>query len=165
MILAVDVHYLDDEDTARAGGVVLVRWDDADAADRLTHMHRGVADYVPGQFYRRELPCLLPLVRRAREAHAIGTIVVDGYVDLGDRPGMGRHLHDALDGACAVVGVAKTQFAGARAVAITRGTSSRPLWVTATGDAEEAARRVQAMAGRGRIPKLLREADRLARGD
>lgn len=164
MILALDVHYLDGEDAARAAGVVLGRWADEQATDRLTRMHRGLEDYVPGRFYRRELPCLLPLVRLAAETHALGVIVVDAYVDLGDAPGLGRRLYDAIGRACAVVGVAKTAFAGAPAVAVTRGKSARPLWVTATGDADEAARHVQSMAGAGRIPKLLREADRLARG-
>ena len=164
MILAVDVHYWDEDDTARAGGVVFSDWSDDAAADRLTHLHHGLEDYVSGQFYRRELPCLLPLIGLAEKTHALSTIVVDGYVDLADGPGLGRHLYNALGNAYPVVGVAKTPFAGAEAVAVTRGNSTRSLWVTATGDADEAARHVRSMAGADRIPTLLREADRLARG-
>jgi deoxyribonuclease V len=163
VILAVDVHYLDEEDTASAGGVLAAHWPDESVWDRITYRHQGLEDYVPGQFYKRELPCLLPLVRLAEQRQPLSVIVVDGFVDLGEKPGLGRHLYDALGQAYPVIGVAKSEFPGADALAVRRGSSAKPLWVSATGDTEEAARHVLSMAGTGRFPKLLREADRLAR--
>jgi deoxyribonuclease V len=66
-----------------------------------------------------------------------------------------------------VVGVAKTAFQGSTfATPVTRGTSARPVFVTARGmDVAEAARLVAAMHGPHRIPTLLGRVDRLARGD
>ncbi len=164
VILAVDVHYLDEQDAARAGGVLFDQWTDESASIQVTRMHQGLAAYVPGQFYKRELPCILPLVRLAEQGRGLSVIVIDGFVDLDGRPGLGRHLHTSLGEAYPVVGVAKNAFPGARALAVARGKSAKPLWVSATGDLDEAARCVLSMAGAGRIPKLLRAADRLARG-
>jgi deoxyribonuclease V len=46
--------------------------------------------YIPGQFYRRELPELLRILELIEEE--IDTIIVDGYTDLGDKQGLGRYL-------------------------------------------------------------------------
>lgn len=50
------------------------------------------------------------------------------------------------------------------AIAVLRGTSARPLFVTAAGmPRAEAAELVRHMAGRFRVPDVLRRADQLAR--
>jgi deoxyribonuclease V len=66
-----------------------------------------------------------------------------------------------------VIGIAKSAFAGAESCAfvvpVLRGTSKRPLYVTAAGiEVGAAAQRVRGMAGKYRIPDLARMADRLA---
>jgi len=64
-----------------------------------------------------------------------------------------------------VVGVAKSAFAGAAAAEVLRGTSARPLYVTAVGtERAAAAAGVQSMHGDHRIPTLLGRVDALARG-
>jgi len=64
MILAIDVAYSDR--TAWAAGVLFLAWD-SDALEReLIVRIEGVADYVPGHFYRRELPCILRLLSEIR---------------------------------------------------------------------------------------------------
>jgi deoxyribonuclease V len=121
------------------------------------------AGYVPGEFFRRELPCLAAVLDGVA---GLSLLVVDGYVDLDPdgRPGLGAHA--AREFGVPVVGVAKTRFATAtHAAAVLRGGASRPLYVTATGlPADEAADMVRAMAGRYRLPDALRRADALARG-
>jgi deoxyribonuclease V len=64
-----------------------------------------------------------------------------------------------------VIGVAKSRFRSAtHAVPVLRGTSARPLFVTAAGmPAADAADLVQHMSGRYRLPDALRRADTLAR--
>jgi deoxyribonuclease V len=64
-----------------------------------------------------------------------------------------------------VIGVAKTAFHTAtHAVPVRRGTSARPLFVTAAGmPRDEAAELVQHMAGQHRLPDAIRRADTLAR--
>ena len=79
--------------------------------------------------------------------------------------GLGAHLQTSLPYATAVIGVAKNPLAVAdRFVAITRGRSVKPLFVSAIGcGLTEATAAIAAMHGPFRIPTLLRKADRLAR--
>jgi deoxyribonuclease V len=64
-----------------------------------------------------------------------------------------------------VIGVAKSRFRTAtHALPVQRGSSARPLFVTAAGmPAPDAADLVRRMAGRYRLPDALRRADTLAR--
>jgi deoxyribonuclease V len=92
-------------------------------------------------------------------------LVVDGYADLDPdgRPGLGAHAHAEFG--VPVIGVAKTAFRTAtHAIPVLRGTSARPLYVTAAGMSRpDAAELVRQMAGRHRMPDALRRADTLAR--
>ena len=167
MIACVDVDYQDSQPLgtrARAACVVLARWDaEATAAEYLRELD-GVADYTPGRFYERELPCVRAVLELVREP--IDVIVVDGYVvlDAAGKLGMGGHLYRALGGRTPVVGVAKNPFAGAPAIELRRGDSQRPLYLTALGlDPANAAARVRTMHGRFRLPTMLKRVDRLCR--
>ena len=64
-----------------------------------------------------------------------------------------------------MIGVAKTPFRTAtHAIPVLRGSSARPLYVTAAGmPRAEAAELVRHMAGRHRLPDALRRVDTLAR--
>ncbi|MBT0771288.1 endonuclease V [Kineosporia sp. J2-2] len=123
-----------------------------------------VAPYEPGLFYRRELPPVRAVLSELDRLPDL--LVVDGFVDLdpSGTPGMGRYVHDEFG--ITVVGVAKTAFRTAtHALEVRRGTSTRPLLVTAAGLAPEAAASlVRQLAGRHRIPHALRAVDRLSRG-
>lgn len=163
MICAMDVHY--GQERAMAAAILFERWESRDAAARHQIEVPIRATYEPGRFYLRELPCLQALI--ANLTTEVRIFVVDGYVWLGpEEAGLGAHLYDALDGRAAVVGVAKRAYRGsAYAVAVQRGGSRRPLYVTAVGiEIEAAADGVRRMAGAHRIPTLLAQADRLARG-
>lgn len=164
MIVALDVAYDEGADTACAAGVAFTRFEDAEpTATEVVTVH-GVAPYVPGALYRRELPPLLAVLARFED---VRIAIVDGHARLGEGPGLGAHLRDALaeDGRdVAVIGVAKNAYRGAPAIEVFRGESLRPLYVTAIGiDTEEAAAHVAAMHGAHRLPTLLALADRLAR--
>jgi len=161
MIAITDVHY--GQRTATAAVVIATAWSAA-----ASHLERTVQapvpdEYQPGAFYLRELPLLRAVLDGI---DGIAVVVVDGYVWLdGGRPGLGGHLWHALGETTPVVGVAKSRFAGAAAIEVRRGTSARPLHVTAAGmDAADAAAQVAAMHGAHRIPTLLQRADHLARG-
>jgi deoxyribonuclease V len=163
VIVCVDVDY-------RATAVVAAcvgfgEWTDAAAAaESVTRTPGAPAEYRSGEFFRRELPYVLAAL--AAFGAAPRAVVIDGYVWLGPgRAGLGAHLHEALGGGVAVVGVAKRPFAGATsAIAILRGTSRQPLYVTAAGtDVDAAAASVRSMHGPHRIPTLLKRVDRLCR--
>jgi deoxyribonuclease V len=158
---AVDVHYPD------AGGAfaALVVAGDAEFAtvvgEHVVRLDR-VAPYQPGRFFLRELPAIAAVLA---STDPVDLLVVDGYVDLDPhgRPGLGAHVHAQLG--VPVIGVAKTAFGPAtQAAPVLRGTSTRPLFVTAAGlPVERAAALVAAMAGPHRLPTALRRVDALCR--
>lgn len=159
----LDAAYSDS--AASAACVLFLAWDAAAPLRVLTTRQGAAPTYGPGVFYKRELPLLLAVLGGLERPP--GTIIVDGYVwlDAGDRPGLGAMLYRALAERVAVVGIAKTGFAGATAsIPVVRGGSRRPLHVSAAGiDAGEAANGVRRMHGRHRIPTMLRLADSAAR--
>jgi deoxyribonuclease V len=163
MILAVDVYY--QHGLATVGGVTFSGWtaEQEDAAYQSTL--QVVEDYVPGQFYRRELPCILHLLK----VHKLSpeTIIVDGFVYLDGfcSPGLGKHLFDTLKGQAAVIGVAKRKLAQTPdAVKIYRGQSKTPLYVTSLGIPLASAKAfIISMHGPYRIPSLLKKADQISR--
>jgi deoxyribonuclease V len=122
-----------------------------------------VEAYVPGQFFRRELPCLLAVLEAVKVRPEF--VVIDGYVWLADvhEPGLGAYLFEALNCEVAVIGVAKTKFRRARlAQEIRRGRSTAPLYISAAGvDLTLAAEHIWKMHGPYRIPTLLRRVDQL----
>jgi deoxyribonuclease V len=163
MIFAVDVDYR--EDNALAAGVLFENWEDCEPTRQLTLQIDQVADYEPGQFYKRELPCILSLLKQFEVRPKY--IIVDGYVCLGvaKKAGLGQHLYNALDGEIAVIGVAKSRFQDTPdAAELYRGSSQRPLYVTAVGiDLIEAKSAIARMCGANRIPIILKMVDRLSR--
>ena len=162
MILCVDVAYVDA--TAFAAGVRFDDWSDAAPAQEIVVRVENVEPYVPGQFYRRELPSILALVDAAPSRPS--AIVIDGYVWLDDhRPGLGARLHEALGGDVAVIGVAKTKFGNASSsVPLLRGTSTTPLFITAAGlPLDDTVAHIRSMHGPHRIPTLIKRADQLRR--
>ncbi len=164
MILAVDVSY--QGDTALVGGVLFRDWSDDKPARELLISCSVPDNYLPGQFYRRELPCIVALLQQVTEP--LTCIVIDGFVYLGraQEPGLGKHLRDMLDNNVAVIGVAKTPYRDTpESCQLLRGKSRKPLYVTADGmDLEKAKFLVTSMHGQDRLPTLLKRVDRLCRG-
>lgn len=163
MIACVDVDYRPDSTVAAC--VVFRDWGDESEAAHFIDRGPPAEPYVPGEFYRRELPGLLRVL--AQVPDPLATVVIDGYVWLAgeDRPGLGAHLYEALQRRVPVIGVAKTTFhASQLAVPVLRGQSQRPLLVTAVGvDVQTAAASIQRMHGPSRLPTLLKRVDRLCR--
>jgi deoxyribonuclease V len=161
LLACVDVDYRGAG--AVAAAILFLDWSSPFALEEHRVTVDEVAPYRPGAFYERELPCILAVLRRSRGP--IGVVVVDGYVWLGDqRPGLGAHLHAALGGEIAVIGVAKSLFPGAPATPLLRGDSQRPLYVSATGvDLASAADNIRRMHGPHRLPTLLKQVDGLCR--
>jgi deoxyribonuclease V len=164
LIAFVDVHYTGER--ARAACLTVASWADAAPRHEWTIEVPQVAEYRPGHFFERELPSVLAILERAPSEPSL--VVIDGYVvlDAQGRPGLGGHLFERLGGRIAVVGIAKRSFAGSEfAVPVVRGTSQKPLFVTALGiSSTEAAARVRQMHGPHRIPTICARVDHLSRG-
>ena len=165
MIVALDVCY-DDLGGACVGLIAFKQWDAEKAVSATITMLDSVADYEPGIFYKRELPCLLAAIAEYKEP--ITTVVVDAYVDLDEsgRAGLGRHLYNALGQRVPVIGVAKTKFKDTPLHwELLRGESRNPLRITAAGvSIEQAKLWVRSMHGKYRMPTLLTLVDNLCRG-
>ena len=163
MLLATDVHYT--ENTATAAGILFKNWDAAEASNIVTAHIPEVAEYIPGQFYKRELPCLLALLQELPTEP--DCIVVDGfvYLDNAQKPGLGKYLYDALEARIPIVGVAKSAFTSTpEECGILRGESHNPLYITAAGmTLSEAKASVTQMHGAYRMPSMLKLADRVCR--
>lgn len=164
MIIATDVDYKGD--TANAAGIVFKNWDDETSYKEYTIQVEKIKEYIPGQFYKREMPCLTKLINSVEEE--ITTIVVDGFVWLSDiyKKGLGAYLYQKLDKKIPVIGVAKKSFysLGENYREICRGESKSPLFITSAGiDLDLAAQNIRKMAGEHRLPTLLKRADSLCR--
>lgn len=158
----LDVHY--EADDANACAVVFASGPPERIIAEYCQAITQAEEYVPGEFYKRELPSLLAVFGQIREQ--IDLILIDGYVWLGNgRKGLGWYLFEELSGKIPVIGVAKSYFAGASGYAtVYRGTSSKPLYVTSIGmDLDTAALLISSMGGSHRIPHILKRVDQLTR--
>ena len=165
MILAFDTYYFDDN--AKTVAVQFEHWTDAEPIQVFSETLTDIEPYESGSFYKRELPCILSLLKQI-DLDAITTIVIDGFVVLDDHGalGLGGYLYEALDQKIPVIGVAKNNFAkiDQLKVPVLRGDSLKPLYITSKGmDLQQAAAYILQMHGDYRFPTLLKEVDRLGR--
>lgn len=163
-IAVLDVSYA--SDVAGVACLLADTWTAATPALEISRCLRcAMADYIPGEFYKRELPLLRAVIDDLTPRPAL--LVIDGYVWLGatHAPGLGAHLFEALQSATPIVGIAKSRYRDDTwSERVYRGESRRPLYITAAGlETAKAAALVAQMHGKHRIPTLLRFADRLAR--
>ena len=161
MIIAADVYYA--AGRAKTAGVLFRSWDDAEPLAIIAAYTDNPQEYEPGNFYKRELPCIRNLLAQV-DPDSLDAIIIDGYVYLsGDKkPGLGMYVCQSYDEKIPVAGVAKNAFHGSDTFAarIYRGGSSRPLFVTCAGmELSAAAGYVLSMHGAFRFPHLLKLLD------
>jgi len=162
MILAVDVDYRDDN-SAKVAGVLFENWEDKEPTQILISHIPKVNEYISGQFYKRELPCILDILKQVDDK--LDYIVVDSYVYLNEKMGLGAYLYEALNQEIKVIGVAKSEFRNiSNETYLYRGESKKPLYITSAGvDIAQAKEFIAQMHGHYRFPTLLKEVDRLCR--
>ena len=172
MILALDVYYTTTteketaKETAKSVAVVF-EWSDEKPKMVYQTPITDVAAYALGEFYKRELPCLMAVLATI-DLDTITTIIVDGHVYINNerKYGLGGYLWDALDHKIPIIGVAKRAFHATDAVTteITRGESHTPLYISAIGiDEALAAEHIRTMHGSYRIPTILKILDGITR--
>lgn len=110
MKLAVDVQY--EQSSAIVAGVLFDDWTSNMVVRTLTVKVVDIEPYEPGAFYKRELPCILELLKHVTED--LDVIIIDGFVKLGqdETDGLGMHLYRATKELTPVIGVAKKPFSG-----------------------------------------------------
>lgn len=160
MILAFDTYYF--EGKAKTACVAFDSWKAEESFGIYEEVLENEAEYIPGEFYKRELPCILSILEQIKTP--ISTIIVDGFVFLDDnnKLGLGGYLYEALGKKVPIIGVAKTNFATIKnnKVAVLRGKSIKPLYITAVGiEKERAAAFIKSMHGDFRFPSILKQVD------
>jgi deoxyribonuclease V len=166
MILAIDVHYR--ETYAKAVGV-LFDWKDSSPQQIIIEYINDINEYIPGEFYKRELPCLLKVIEQV-DLNSLEAIIVDGYIYVDNEfaLGLGGYLYQKLNEKIPIIGVAKTSFFTNKetVVEVIRRISKNPLYVSAIGyPLEEAAQKTLNMEGEYRIPTILKEMDKITKDD
>jgi deoxyribonuclease V len=163
MMACIDVYYYDDH--ALTACILFNNWTDSIPAAQIHATSSEIAPYIPGQFYLRELPCILKLLNLVTEDLEI--ILVDGYVWLEDyqSPGLGAYLYERLNEKTSVIGIAKNRYKQSKVASeVIRGKSKKPLYVTAIGiDQDIAANYIAKMHGEFRIPTLLKKVDQISK--
>jgi deoxyribonuclease V len=164
MIAAFDTYYFDSK--AKTVCVTFFKAESEDPERIYYEILDNIEEYISGEFYKRELPCILSLLRKLNEK--IELIIIDGFVYLDDmnKLGLGGHLYEFLDGKVPVIGVAKNNFATIKSNKreLFRGKSERPLYITAIGiDIDKAVDFIKRMDGQYRIPTLLKKLDTLTK--
>lgn len=164
MILAFDTYYFENK-----GKTVCIAFDRNENENIKVYSEtlENIEAYTSGEFYKRELPCILSLLKQI-DCSNVELIIVDGFVYLDDnlKLGLGGYLYRELNSNIPVIGVAKTNFATLEKLKETvfRGKSVKPLYITSIGiDLDKAANLIKNMQADYRIPTLLKKLDTLTK--
>lgn len=165
MIVAIDTFYY--ENKAKTIAITFDNWDSSNYTKYYSEELNISSEYIPGEFYKRELPCILSILKNI-DIEIIDGIIIDGYVYLDDfnKYGLGGYLYESLNRKIPIIGVAKTNFASnnINKVELLRGKSKNPLFITSIGvDIDTSKKNISKMHGEYRIPTLLKELDNLTK--
>jgi len=155
-ILILDSYYYQ-EASVNVG--VIIDQDENVLAEHITYS-KVSGEYIPGEFYKRELPGLKSVLEKI-DLSQLNLIIVDGYVQLNENSqGLGFHLYKHLNGLIPVIGVAKNYYHKTNAFKLLRGKSKKPLYISSIGiETEKAVNLIKEMKGTYRIPDVLRYVD------
>ena len=146
--IAIDTYYY--KDRAKTVGVVFNEWNDAVPEKILISWLSSdkYGPYIPGEFYKRELPCIINLIQKNNiDLKEFDTIILDGLARLPGSctEGLGAHLEDKIEELWpdldfydrpSIMGVAKTKFCGIEddkgTCSVLRGSAKTPLYVNTT---------------------------------
>ena len=164
MLVAIDTAYSDT--SSATGGVIFESWESTEPVDILvSKLLNKPKPYQSGEFYKRELPCILYLLNKI--THPLEYILIDAnvFLDGTKKPGLGKHLFDALDQNTDIIGIAKNRYhLMPQKHAVIRGESIHPLYVTTTSNNLTSVKNnIALMAGDFRIPSMLKLADKISK--
>ena len=165
MILAVDTYY--EDNLAKTVLASFEYWEDQEFTQIYFEELQIDENYVSGEFYKRELPCILSILKKV-DIYSVEAIIIDGYVYLDNfkKFGLGGHLYEKINRKLPIIGVAKTNFLTntLNKLELLRGKSKNPLYITSIGIEQIIAKQyISRMFGEYRIPKLLKELDKLTK--
>jgi len=171
--LIFDVFYNEETKVAKAAALEFNEFTDVVESNSYIDKSIITSEYIPGEFYKREMPAIMSLINNVITPEKLkaeyDTIVIDGlYMLSRDHMGLGarlrQHLLDiGID--IEVIGIAKTHFHGCEEIStlVYRGLDSRkPLYVNGSAQ-RDYEKLVKSMYGDFRIPRLVKQVDKLCR--
>ena len=175
MILALDSYYKDG--ICNTSLVVFVSIKDDVPYYKDTIYTEVTSEYIPGEFYKRELPGIIKIIEKLQKERPdiwkhITTIIIDSYIilksDDKEWGGLGFYLNEFLKSIGEkkiIYGVAKSKFGDCEKISklVYRGKSKNPLYVQSTYKNHTAAGVIHNMYGEYRIPTMLKLVDNLSR--
>lgn len=169
--LAIDSYYYSDTNCYTVG-LVFSHWNSKDPDCILESTVSEFAPYIPGQFYKRELPGVLSIIRQVN-LREFDTIILDGFTRLLDNslnviPGLGEKLETELGiiPGLSIIGVAKSMFCKSDSVSLPlyRGQAKTPLWISVSSGSEidlmTARDYIKSMYGDSKLPDMLKLLDK-----
>lgn len=171
MIIALDSYYK--EDICNTSLVLFANVESQIPILTDTIFTKVKTKYIPGEFYKRELPGIEKILFKFQLDHPdywnnVDIIITDSFVRLKvedkEWDGLGNHLHNIIKDKI-IIGVAKSNFGDCDQISeiIYRGNSKTPLYVQSTRDNYIASLFIKQMHGKYRIPTMLKEVDKLSR--
>ncbi len=159
--LIIDVSYQNNK--AKVVGGFFENWNDEQFLKINENTVNEIQEYIPGEFYKRELPCILEFLNEF-DLNGIEFIIIDGFTYLNDnyKKGLGAYLFENLNKTIPIIGVAKSKFYDntKNVIEIFRGESKNPLYVSSIGlDLLKAATLIKNMHGNHRLPHLIKLVD------
>jgi deoxyribonuclease V len=165
--IAIDASYK--EDSAYTVGVIFSSWDDTEPEKIIDCTVKNPGPYIPGEFYKRELKCILELLKLIN-LEDFDTIIVDGFIwikkDGELTEGLGARLWQELNNSdLSIIGVAKSPFSDCSeySCSVYRGTGITPLYVQGVGkkmDNKKAGNIIKNMGGQYKLPDILKTLDK-----
>ena len=150
--IAIDAYY--NNGICHVVGGIFNKWGDKHVSRFIYADVKVDSEYIPGKFYKRELPGILKLLEQV-DLDEFDTIIIDGYVHLKElsyisdrgkfiegpiKRGLGCHLRTALSSyylerkpkkRLNIVGIAKTLYGDNSQYGMCyRGESKNPLYIT-----------------------------------
>ncbi len=162
--VSFDVKYYDN--FAAIGYVIFKNHTSPIAIETGQIIHYGIEPYESGNFYKRELPCLLSALNQLELKFEFELIYIDANVWLGEnKKGLGVYLYNQLNRKTPIIGISKTKYNNSILIKeIIRGNSENPLYISSIGiDLEIAAKMVKEMHGNFRLPNMIKLADSFSR--
>lgn len=171
--LIFDVTYHEDTNIAKTAALEFNEFNDSVETRSYIDESTIASEYIPGEFYKRELPAIMSLIENKIGLETLkteyDTIIVDGLYMLGkDHLGLGARLKNHLMELgidIEVIGIAKTYFHDCEQVAglVYRGKDAiKPLYVNGSSE-KDYVNIVKNMSGDFRIPYLIKQVDKLCR--
>ena len=171
--LIFDVTYHEDSNVAKTVALEFDNFNDKVESKSYVDESQIASEYIPGEFYKRELPAIMSLITNKIGLNTLknnyDAIVVDGLYMLGkDHLGLGARLKNHLMKLgidIEVIGIAKSYYKDCEQVAgiVYRGKeATKPLYVNGSLQ-KDYVEIVKNMAGEYRLPYLVKKVDKLCR--